>query len=216
MRLSCRPSDGGGFVVDVMLEELGAPQLASVRLGWDVPAQDREDVRWYLEDFLQYPVDPAPQVARRVEGRLQALGGELFKQVFEGSRDMMRVWDAVAGTLAETRVEVAAGAGTVVPWEWLRDPVTDGALAVRAQAFVRTHPEAAVPVRLPESAGGLRVLLVICRPGGRQDVPFRSVASHLVRLSRGAREAFQLDVLRPPTFAALARVLGQAKAAGAP
>jgi tetratricopeptide (TPR) repeat protein len=62
----------------------------------------------------------------------------------------------------------------------------------------------------------LRVLLVICRPGGRADVPFRSVASHLVRLSRAAREAFQLDVLRPPTFAALARVLEQAKTAGEP
>jgi CHAT domain len=70
-------------------------------------------------------------------------------------------------------------------------------------------------VRLPaERAGGLRVLLVICRPGGRADVPFRSVASHLVRLSRTAREAFQLDVLRPPTFAALAKVLEAAKAAG--
>jgi tetratricopeptide (TPR) repeat protein len=62
----------------------------------------------------------------------------------------------------------------------------------------------------------LRVLLVICRPGGRADVPFRSVASHLVRLSREAREAFQLDVLRPPTFAALARVVEEAKAAGEP
>jgi tetratricopeptide (TPR) repeat protein len=218
LRLSCRPS-GAGFVVDVGLEGAGAPRSASVPLGWEVSAQDREDVRWYLEDFLQYPVDPAPRVARRVEGRLQALGSELFARVFRSSPDAMMVWGAVAGELAQTRVEVVAGAGApaVVPWEWLRDPATDGALAVRAGAFVRTHPEAAVPVRLPaERAAGLRVLLVICRPGGRQDVPFRSVASHLVRLSRTAREAFQLDVLRPPTFAALARVLEQAKAAGEP
>ncbi len=69
---------------------------------------------------------------------------------------------------------------------------------------------------MPEAAERVRVLLVICRPGGRADVPFRSVASHLVRLSRTAREAFQLDVLRPPTFAQLARELEAAKRAGQP
>ena len=103
-----------------------------------------------------------------------------------------------------------------MPWELLRDPATDGVLSLRAGAFVRTHPQAAVPVGLPEAAGALRVLLVICRPGGRADVPFRSVASHLVRLSRGAREAFRLDVLRPPTFARLAQVLEAARDAGEP
>jgi tetratricopeptide (TPR) repeat protein len=219
LRLSCRPAGDGnpGLVVDVVLDEAGARRAASAQVEWTLDAQDREEVRWYLEDYLQYPVDPAPQIARRVEGRLQTLGAELFTGVFEANRDMTRLWDTVAGALPDTRVEVAAGADVGVPWEWLRDPVTDGALAVRAGAFVRTHPETAAPVRLPaQQAGALRVLLVICRPGGRDDVPFRSVASHLVRLSSGARQAFQLDVLRPPTFAALARALEEAKDAGQP
>ena len=107
------------------------------------------------------------------------------------------------------------GAGSAVPWELLRDPVTDGVLALRAGAFVRTTRDRCSGERA-DRPGGLRVLLVICRPGGREDVPFRSVASHLVRLSRGAREAFRLDVLRPPTFAELARVLEAAKKAGEP
>jgi hypothetical protein len=182
--------------------------------------QDREDVRWYLEDYLQYPVAPAPQVAARVEGRLAELGAGLFTGIFEADRDAIRLWDAVAGVpgvLPRIRVEVDAGVeGGAVPWELLRDPATDGVLALRAGAFVRTHPQAAVPVGVPEAAGALRVLLVICRPGGRADVPFRSVASHLVRLSRGAREAFRLDVLRPPTFARLAQVLEAARDAGEP
>jgi hypothetical protein len=59
--------------------------------------------------------------------------------------------------------------------------------------------------------------LVICRPGGRDDVPFRSVASRLIKgLSDEARDLFQLDVLRPATFAALNHVLRAAKAAGSP
>ena len=196
-----------------------AEQIAEARFGLTLSAQDREDVRWYLEDYLQYPVAPAPQVAARVEAQISGLGVELFRQVFEANRDTIRLWDAVAGSLADTRVEIDAGieGGSAVPWELLRDPATDGVVALRAGAFVRTHPGTAVPVQVAEpEAVGLRVLLVICRPGGRADVPFRSVASHLVRLSREAREAFQLDVLRPPTFAQLARKLQAAKAAGEP
>jgi tetratricopeptide (TPR) repeat protein len=194
-------------------------RTARARLSVMLEAQDREDLRWYLEDYLQYPVAPTLEVAARVESRLAELGAGLFRQVFEANRDTMRLWDAVAETLPDTRIEIDAGveAGSAVPWELLRDPVTNGALALRAAAFVRSHPEAAVLAPAPKPmVGGLRALLVICRPSGRDDVPFRSVASHLVRLSRRAREAFRLDVLRPPTFAQLTRVLEAARAAGEP
>jgi tetratricopeptide (TPR) repeat protein len=207
-------------VVDAVLEGAGAPRAARGRLGGGLGARDREDVRWYLEDYLQYPVDPAPAIAGRVEGRLAELGTGLFREVFKADpadANAMMLWAAVAGDLPGTRVEVDGGVEAAgVPWELLRDPATDGPLALRAAAFVRTLPGSAAAPVLPQAAGGLRVLLVICRPGGRDDVPFRSVASHLVRLSRGAREAFGLDVLRPPTFAALARVLDEARERGEP
>lgn len=205
-------------MVDVLLEDAGLRRRASVRFGFELSAQDREDVRWYLEDYLQYPVDPAPEIARGVEARLTVLGEELFGRVFRASPETMELWFAVKGLLSDARVEVATrveGAAGI-PWELLRDPATDGVLALRAGAFVRALAEAAAPVAVPPARETLRVLLVICRPGGREDVPFRSVASHLVRLSSGAREVFQLDVLRPPTFAQLARVLQAAKAAGSP
>jgi hypothetical protein len=61
----------------------------------------------------------------------------------------------------------------------------------------------------------IRLLLVICRPGAL-DVPFRSVANHLVRLGLTTGEALDLDVLRPPTFSELRRALDAAKRQGAP
>jgi hypothetical protein len=201
--------EGPEHVVEVLLEDAGPRRAASVRFGFELSAQDREDLRWYLEDYLQYPVDPAPEIAREVEARLAVLGGELFGRVFRASPEAMELWFAVKGSLSDARVEVATGVegAAEIRWELLRDPATDGVLAVRAGAFVRALAEAAAPVAVPPAPGTLRVLLVICRPGGRADVPFRSVASHLVRLSSGAREVFQLDVLRPPTFAKLSRVL---------
>ena len=218
LRLAHR-MEPAGHVVEIALEGMGPRRTAEARFAYDLTAQEREDLRWYLEDYLQYPMEPAPAIARRVEDRLAALGTELFKAVFEANRDTIRLWDAVAGSLAATRLEVAAGAeGTAgIPWELLRDPASDGVLALRMGAFVRTQPDSAgqpmIPRHVPDP---LRILLVICRPGGQADVPFRSVASHLVRLSQGAREAFQLDVLRPPTFPELTRVLLAAKATGVP
>ena len=218
LRLTYRP-EAARRLVEVTLNGLGAPRTAMARFAFDLTAQDREDLRWYLEDYLQYPVDPAPGIARRVEDRLAVLGRELFTAVFEASRDTKSLWDAVAGSLADVRVEVASGVegAAAVPWELLRDPSTNGVLALNAGAFVRTHTGTVPPTVMPDQAAGvLRVLLVICRPGGSVDVPFRSVASHLVRLSGGAREAFDLDVLRPPTFEQLTRVLEAAQAAGSP
>jgi tetratricopeptide (TPR) repeat protein len=58
--------------------------------------------------------------------------------------------------------------------------------------------------------------LVICRPGRGDDVPFRSVASQLVRGGAGEMEGLHLDVLRPATFSRLAEVLRKAADAGRP
>src|SRR5206468_9560028 len=96
-----------------------------------------------------------------------------------------------------------------------RDPQTDTALALRAQTFVRAQPEAAVRPNLPPTTTPIRILLVICRPGRDDDVPFRSVARRLID-ALGDRDDFQLDVLRPATFARLSEVLKEAKTNGKP
>ncbi|HEY3233021.1 MAG TPA: hypothetical protein VGJ87_27565 [Roseiflexaceae bacterium] len=108
-------------------------------------------------------------------------------------------------------------AATAIPWELLRDPTTDVPLALRAREFVHPLTNAVQRLYLPSAFGPIRILLVICRPGGRDDVPSRSFASRLIKgLSDEARELFQLDVLRPATFEQLSRVLRAAKAAGSP
>ena len=66
-------------------------------------------------------------------------------------------------------------------------------------------------------ADKVRILLVICRPGGSADVPFRSVSGTMIKgLTDAARERFELDVLRPPTFEQLSKTLRNAKANGKP
>src|SRR5206468_152129 len=90
--------------------------------------------------------------------------------------------------------------------------------ALSAHSFVRTQPNTALAPQLPaRKKGKIRILLVICRPWGERDVPFRSVASRLIKgLSEANREAYDLDVLRPPTFEQLGKVLRQAQREGQP
>jgi hypothetical protein len=180
--------------------------------------RDQELIRWYLEEYLANPFDPNPEIAARTEQRMAHLGEKLFKAIFKDTKAILW-WGRVIDNLADYRIEVAtsvAGA-TAIPWELLRDPDSDIILALRAAELVRSHRQANIQPRIPEPAEQLRILLVICRPHEGQDVPFRSVASHLVRgLNEEARDQIGLTVLRPPTFARLSQVLADAKARGEP
>jgi tetratricopeptide (TPR) repeat protein len=210
-----------GDQVQAVLEEPGQPpRRAHAAFDFELTPQDDEDLRWYLEDFLQYPFDPAPTIAARIEARMTEIGADLFDRVFRSSEQGRQLWARVAERLSDLRVEIVAGVrdAQAVPWELLRDRHSDTVLALRAAAFVRTHDEPAEPPQpVRADAGPIRILLVICRPQQAGDVPFRSVASRLVKaLTAETQALYQLDVLRPATFPALAARLREAKAAGHP
>lgn len=58
------------FRIEIALEGEGVvPQSASAAFKFEQTPQDAEDLRWYLEDYLQYPHDPAPDIAARIERR---------------------------------------------------------------------------------------------------------------------------------------------------
>ncbi len=216
-------ADADTFRVEFSLDG-GAP--VRTRFKFTLSPQDQEDLRWYLEDYLQYPLDPAPTIAARIETRMHDIGIELFRNVFQSSDDARDLWSELRKILNDTRVEIVTEVkeATSIPWELLRDPRTDEPLALNAKAFVRapTNPVRRPPPQPSPASQGrdakrIRILLAICRPNAGADVPFRSVASRIVKsLSDEAREFVQLDVLRPPTFEQLGKVLREAKARGEP
>jgi tetratricopeptide (TPR) repeat protein len=220
LRLTQTSPTPGRHRVQLDLDGDGLPQSAVTEFAFILSDQDREDLRWYLEDYLKYPVDPAPRIAVRVEARMAEVGRELFRAIFDSDSDARTLWGDASRDLAGTRVEVVSevDAATALPWELLRVPATDTPVALEAAAFVRAQRQVARRAQAPRVVAGerIRVLLVICRPAGAEDVPFHSVASHLVRLSAQAREVVHLDVLRPPTFQRLGQVLRAAAAAGRP
>jgi hypothetical protein len=146
---------------------------------------------------------------------VRQLGIELFNSTLAGTDP----WLSARNRLGETRIEVETSVpGAAIPWELLRDPSTDFPLALHVPAFVRGHSKGALhPEPLEPKSAKIRILLAICRPGGDHDVPFRSVARHLLRgLKKDAREHFELELLRPPTFEQLSRRFREAKAQDEP
>jgi tetratricopeptide (TPR) repeat protein len=200
--------------VEVSLESDGVHLRETRPFSFALSTQEAENIRWYLEDYRVYPVEPTPKTAKRIEQRMGEIGRELFQLVLAGSD----VWEAVRGRLADTRIEIETELeDALVPWELIRDPVADLPLALAVPAFVRCHSKPALKPNPPAPATGkIRILLAICRLEDDK-VPFRSVARHLIRgLSGEAREPFDLEVLRPATFEQLAKRLRAAKAKGEP
>jgi hypothetical protein len=196
-----------------------APLQFSRDIAFELTPQHGERIRWYLEDYLQFDEDPAPQIARGVEALMAECGEGLFHRLFEGTYHGMQLWTMIEPHLSATRVEITTGISeaTAIPWELIRNPHTGTYLALSVASFVRTQRETQATLAPTGDAEKVRVLLAICRPQGGEDVPFRSVAGRLVtRLNDDARDAFELDVLRPPTYEQLAETLRLAKERGRP
>jgi CHAT domain len=216
LRMTQSVGANGSYRVDLEFEADKAPrQTATATFDFTLEVQDQDDLRWYLEDFLQFPHAPAPTIAARVETRMGEIGRDLFTKVFHSSEDARDLWAKLREKLDDTLVEIntSVEGATAIPWELIRDPKTDTPLALRAAVFVRAQPDAAQQPQVPKTKSGpIRILLVICRPRAGDDVPFRSVASRLIKgLSEQNRASYQLDVLRPPTYEQLAKVLRRAK-----
>src|SRR3954469_3493196 len=61
--------------VDIDLLGDGAPRAATSTFDFRLSPQDEEDLRWYLEDFLQYPQEPEPAPTIRVAPKRSAFLG---------------------------------------------------------------------------------------------------------------------------------------------
>ena len=219
LRLTQTGSQDNRHTIALEWLDAGPRQTATATIELALTEQDQRDLAWYIEEYAEYPFEPHPKRAARIEARMRELGIELFNTLFASNTRTLRLWAKVAEHLDDLRIEIVTDAegATALPWELLRDPDTDTVLALHAKAFVRAAPEVPRQALALAQQPVIRILLVICRPAGGDDVPFRSVATRLIKgVSAEAREVFQLDVLRPPTFAQLATVLSDAKAHGQP
>ena len=75
---------GGGRRVEVTWQDGAARRSAVSTFAYQADQGNAERVRWYLEDYAEFPADPAPVLAAAAEARLAETGVELFREVFAG------------------------------------------------------------------------------------------------------------------------------------
>lgn len=216
-RLIVQETDG---TVQVLLQREGQvlpePAGPAVPFASPLTPREREDLRWYLEDYLEAPYAVYQDRGTTIADQIQPWGVRLFDALFGAGQPGRDAYlNARAAASCELWVASKAPAFLGLPWELLHDPARPTPLALDIAGINRTLP-AEAPAADPRPGERLRVLLVIARPYGLKDVRFRTIARPLFeRLAPVAGEV-RIDVLRPPTFADLKRRLAEAREAGEP
>ncbi len=152
LRLTQTNLEDGRYRVELEIERGGNPGLtATSTFEFREDQVGSEDLRWYLEQYLREPADPAPARAVRVEQRIQDVGTELFEAVFLSTVDCRTLWDSVSDSLNGTRIEITTPGTVELPWEMLFDPQLSSFVASLAATFDR---RASGPMRAPVRQGG--------------------------------------------------------------
>lgn len=217
LRVVAAPRLGERVELELWAGDGSEPQRRVVPFRFAVHPRTEERLRWYIEDYAERPVDPAPAIAAEVEEELERLGVALFDSIL-GGPEAETITAQLSHLTDRLRVEIVADtpAADALPWELLRDPRAGADLALAARALTRTTSAAAAVGGAERDDAAVRVLIVIARPEGRLDVGFRSVADPLLRELTASGASVEVDVLRPPTFERLREVLREAAAVSRP
>ena len=168
------------------------------------------DIRWYLEEYGQWPFGPFRDRAHGIEAQLEGYGRALFDALFY-AREPSRIYEHFLNQPADVRtLTIVSDAPRVMrlPWELLAE--SSGPLFTKRPPISirrRVRLEHAPAVR--QFALPLRVLFVSARPEGAGFVDPRSVARGLLDALERLSGAVEVDFLRPPTLAALDDALRQ-------
>lgn len=168
----------------------------------------QQDLRWYLEQFLELPLGAYLDTAERVQDTLQAWGSTCFDTLFQKqARDWFQ--DARRNGLENLTLKIASNDPRVLAWPWeaLHDP--EGGTLAHHCRIERQLSELHDPLKLPDNLphDRINILLVIARPYGDRDVGFHALSRPLVELTKGQNAPVHIDVLRPPTFDQLRQTL---------
>lgn len=172
-------------------------------------AEELEDLRWYVEDFMRLPVGGYRVRATRVEQLLASAGQRLFRATFSDA-DAGRALDRVLGS-SDSWLEISAEAGTPAeplawPWELLHDG--DGFMATRRLRVRRTVPRARVAPKRPPQGRELRVLVLVARPDDQGLATPHATIDAMIRAT--ADKPVNIDVCSVGTLKELSRRLAEA------
>jgi tetratricopeptide (TPR) repeat protein len=188
---------------------VGSGAAERFELSWPLEERDTDELRWYLEDYLRVPYGVYADRGRVVADALEQWGNDVFGALL-GPAPARRAYRAL-GPGAEIVCRSSAADLLALPWELLWDPARAAPVAIEAGALTRSIPGGELEDELIVGGERLRVLMVISRPSGTDDIGYRMIARPLLERLRAVQGRVELSVLRPPTHDALAQALASAE-----
>lgn len=171
--------------------------------------EDFEDLRWYLEEFMDLPDGGSLVRAHRVEESLRQWGRTFFDALFKNGDNRELLNDMQAGsaprllTLATDDIDILRQ-----PWELMADsrgPLVRQGITIRRQLEIAKKPvdfQTALP---------LRILYVVSRPGDLGFIDPRLSSRSMLDALAPLGDDVCVDFCRPPTLPRLAEMLRQAR-----
>lgn len=186
-------------------------------LAWPLDDNALDDLRWYLEDYLETPFGVYEDRGAEVQQQLKDWGAATFQSLFAtGPARDAYVRMRARGNKLRLVFRSSSPALLALPWELMRDPARATPLALDIDGMSRTINTADLADTIEVPGGRLRVLMVISRPAGSNDVGYQMIARPLLRRLEAVRGEVDLVVLRPPTLDTLRETLEQARQDGQP
>ncbi|MCD9902243.1 CHAT domain-containing protein [Streptomyces sp. MT29] len=198
-------------------EQYPRPVSDPVELVWPLTDDDLTDLRWYLEQYLEVPTGVYEERGARVAGLLPSWGEQIFMAVFPAGPARDAYVDARSQDGPMEIVFLSSSAQQLGrPWELMSYPGRGVPVALDGVAVSRNLTGAGMAKVVDVPGSRLRVLMVISRPQGTNDVGYQMIARPLLRRLEAVRGSVDLVVLRPPTLDRLREVLTEAQGAGKP
>ena len=177
--------------------------------------KDYEDLRWYLEDYMELSVGGAKVRAERVERSLGEWGKKLFDAVFGSGdhRDLYRTLERFEGskllTIGTKDLDILR-----LPWELMAD---DRGPLTRRRITIRRQLETARPsIVFPAAKLPLRILLAVSRPDDAGFLDPRHTTRAMLEALAPLGAGVEVDFCRPATLARMERMLADADGDGRP
>ena len=212
IRVRFTPGDDGQFRVQ-LTDSKGVAGGTAADFAPSLTDEDYENLRWYLEEYMDLPDGGAVVRAGAIEQQLHQWGHRLYGALFAAPENR-----ALLGELLKSPeprlLTIATDQSTLLrlPWELLADDAGTLAQRVSVRRQLETPEENEPrPVALP-----LRLLYIVSRPSDTGFIDPRMTTKSLFAALDPLGGSVQIDFCRPPTLARMEEMLREAQAAGAP
>ncbi len=187
-------------LTDTRGRRLGAEVLFTPFLTKD----DYEDLRWYLEDYMDLPDGGAVVRAQRIERELERWGSQLYDTLFSAAENHTLLSQLLAGPEPRRLTIVTKDPELLrLPWELVADE--EGSLAQRLS--VRRQLEEPKEVKLRPAQLPLRILYIVSRPSNAGFIDPRFTAKALLDALESLGDNVRVDFCRPPTLERMEEML---------